>query len=379
MQQKTTLQDLIKKSQTKKEEKKTNKNPQEQKPQQNQKGKMNLIDLSEQGNSTMKVFSKMDINLSKKEEKMINKEYMNTINANLLNQEEYDPCVYQKPKEIDISSYAKNSVNLYSNIYPIEILKKYTIYSYRVEFLNNVQDMNTFLKKKILSKSFAKLKSVFQTYFFSGDAFYSITEVDEEQNFETLYNSTTHHFKIKPLNDSFTITKNPKDFLTSENKFIIKNIFELIFKDILKGNPNFKMEKNLFIKDLDQRKIANRYGDDQLILKPGYSTKILILENGIYLNVDIKNKIVHSKNCFTLIKEKLRGHKPNKDNIKMIDNYFKGRLVEVKHTDQKMKIDGVCFDKNPKNTTLNLDGKFYYSFFLKLLLKFYFICWIFPY
>ena len=131
-----------------------------------------------------------------------------------------------------------------------------------------------------------------------------------------------------------------------------------MFKDILKGNPDLKMEKNLFVRDLTTKIVSNRYDEQQLILKPGYLTKILILENGIFLNVDNKNKIINCKDCFTMMREKNKGAKPGKEQFKHWENYFKGRLVETKHTGQKMKIDGISFDKNPKNTTLNYDGKF---------------------
>lgn len=335
-----------------------NKNTEEKKSpikKNNQKATMNLIDLSVNNLKNLNILD------DKKEEKKINKEYLNKINSTFFSPNlNTEPTAFEKPEYTDTSKYTKNSVNLYSNLYPIEITKKYTIYSYRIEFIADSQNTNTFLKKKIISKSFIELNPYYNTYFFSGDAFYSTKKVDEVKNFEVNLFSTKHYFQIKPLKESFSITNNPKEFITNENKFILKNIFELMFKDILKGNPDLKMEKNLFIKDLDQRIIDNRYDDHSLVLKPGYSTKVVILENGIFLNVDNKNKIINCKDCFTLIKDKTKGGKTIKDNTKSLENYFKGRLVETKHTHQKMKIDSISFDKNPKNTTLNYEGKSLY-------------------
>lgn len=298
----------------------------------------------------------------KKEEKKVNKEFMEKINSNILNELESEnfgePTKYIKPEDFGTPDYCKNSVSLYSNIYPIEIIKDYTIYSYRVEFIEASENMNTFLKKKIVSKSFMQLKPLYKTYFFSAEAFYSTEKIDEIKHFEMNFNSTKHYFQIKPLDESFKISKNPKDFITPENRFILKNIFELIFKDILKGNPDLKMEKNLFIRDLEVNPINNRFDNKQLVLKPGYSTKILILENGIFLNVDNKCKIINSKDCFEMMKERTKG-KLNANSMKSLENYFKGRLIELKHTGQKMKIEGISFDKTIKNTNLNYGGNFF--------------------
>jgi len=359
------LRNLLNKKEEKKEPKKANNN---------QKAKMNIIDI------TTKDLQNLDLTKKeKKEEEKLNKELMERINKEHFQQDPKgeEPTFFEKPSYIDTSSYVKNSTKLYSNLYPIEINKNYTIYTYRIEFKAESENINTFLKKKIVSKSFEQLSPLYHTYFFSGDAFYSTKKIEEDKHFELDLFQTTHYFQIKPLKEFFTISKNTREMLTPENRYILKNIFELMFKDILKGNPDLKMEKNLFVKDLTTKLVSNRYNEQQLILKPGYSTKVVILENVIFLNVDNKNKIINSKDCFTIMKEKNKGAKPTtKEQFKYWENYFKGRLVETKHTNQKMKIDGISFDKNPKNTTLNYDGKkYFFNFLLKKIFhfKFFFI------
>lgn len=306
-------------------------------------------------NTITKDFDKIDLNAINNTNQNHLALENNTMKVKDVNSE---PTHYKKPKKINTESYVKTSTNLYSNIYPIDITKTYNIYYYNLKFLEASEDINTYLKSKIIKKSYSQLQPLYGTYFFSGDAFYATKKIDEVKTIELDLYGTKHWYMIKYLNNSFELKSDHKKFVTPENMFIIKNIFELMFKNILSGNPDLKMEKNLFVRDMTTKIVNNRYDEQQLVLKPGYSTKVLILENGIFLNVDNKNKIINCKDCYTLMKEKNKGARPNtKEQFKYWENYLNGRLVETKHNQRKMKVDGISFDKNPKNTNINYDGK----------------------
>ena len=57
---------------------------------------------------------------------------------------------------------------------------------------------------------------------------------------------------------------------------------------------------------------------------------------------------------------------PSKEELRRINEIFRDKIVEIKHTSQRFKIDSINFDRNPKNTSLNYESNFF------LVYKFYF-------
>jgi hypothetical protein len=87
----------------------------------------------------------------------------------------------------------------------------------------------------------------------------------------------------------------------------------------------------------------------------------MFLEDGIYLNVDIKNKILSSTHCLDLINSFVDNpSKVTRKEVEDINKFFKGRTIETIHTNQRFKVELVNFDKRANNYTVNFESNFNY-------------------
>lgn len=263
--------------------------------------------------------------------------------------------IVPKPKSINTSSYTSCQVDLYSNIYPIKLTKNYNLYTYFVDFQGDSEHYNTHLKKKIISKAYLDLIPTYGVYFFSGNNLYATNRIEDVKNYISIYNKVQYSVLIRPLNE-FIEMKNYED--NPRNKSLFKNILELIYKDILKANPEVKMSKNMCGKKMTEKIVyTNR---NKVLIIPAFTTKIMLLEAGIFFNADNKNKILNGEDCFQLMKNQAKNFaRLTKQDICSINENFRDKIVETKHTNQRFKIDSISFDRNPKNTSLNYDGNFY--------------------
>ena len=74
---------------------------------------------------------------------------------------------------------------------------------------------------------------------------------------------------------------------------------------------------------------------------------------GKFLNVSLRNKIIQQQTILDYLKEKDYKNQKNREKIKdsLIDEVFKPSYDKKSYT-----IDDICFDRNPKNQTFNLEG-----------------------
>src|SRR5205823_153801 len=118
-----------------------------------------------------------------------------------------------------------------------------------------------------------------------------------------------------------------------------------------------KFVKNLYGKKYAEKAVKARNDYNSISIMPGFSTKIMFLEDGIYLNVDIKNKILSSSHCLDLINSFPKNpNRPTKDEIEKINKFFNGRTVETIHTNQRFKIELVNFERRANNYTINFEN-----------------------
>ena len=85
---------------------------------------------------------------------------------------------------------------------------------------------------------------------------------------------------------------------------------------------------------------------------PGFTTRFVETEKGIYINVSLKNKIESTNNILEYLQAMAYRNKKNRNEIK---NKLEGRWFYFEK--KKFKIDDILFDKNPKNQNIHVDGK----------------------
>lgn len=260
-------------------------------------------------------------------------------------------------QNLDNLQYAAKKLKVYSNLYKLSIKRNFLLYEYSVKFQHEQEHLSTILKRKVFSKVSSQISETFGTYIYTGDALFATKEIKEVTNVLSVFKKFQYSVLICPTSQVIEMKKDLHE--VASKRPIVKTILELIVKDILRHNPSLKFVKNLYGKKYDEKPVSARNEYNAISIMPGFSTKIMFLEDGIYLNVDIKNKILSSTHCLDLINSFIQNKaKIQKKECDEINKFFKGRSVETIHTNQRFKIEMVCFDKKANNTSINFESKF---------------------
>lgn len=254
--------------------------------------------------------------------------------------------------------YISKKVNLYSNLYRISVKKSRVFYEYSVKFQHDEIHLSTQLKRKVMAKINNQISEKFGVYIFTGNTLFSTLENKDAVNLLSIYKKFQYSIMIVPTKDRVEITNCSKTMLELfKKKPEVKTILELIIKDILRHNPNLKFVKNLYCKKYAEKSLQAKNEYNSISIMPGFCTKIMFLEKGIFLNVDIKNKILSNSHCLDLINSYTTNtSKPKREEIEKINKFFKGRTVETIHTNQRFRVDMVNFEKRANNYSINFEN-----------------------
>jgi aubergine-like protein len=254
--------------------------------------------------------------------------------------------------------YTEKKVRLYSNLYKINLSKNYILYEYAVKFQHDEIHLSTQLKRKVISKINLQISEKYGIYLFTGNSLFATQEVKDVVNLLSVFKKFQYSILIQPTKELIQMKNCPEYMLNLYvRKPEIKTILELIIKDILRHNPSLKFVKNLYGKKYAQKGVNAHDFYNSISILPGFSTKIMFLEQGIFLNVDIKNKILSNSHCLDLIYSYIEDPKNiTRDEISKINKFFKGRIVETIHTNQRFKVEMVNFERRANNYSINFEN-----------------------
>ena len=104
---------------------------------------------------------------------------------------------------------------------------------------------------------------------------------------------------IQPTTKTIEMSKESKTMMAKYNsgKNEIKSIFEIIIKEILRHNPSLLKDANSYFDKSQEKELQAKEEYNDINVVNGYYTKVMILDSGIYLNVDKKTKISSKLNC----------------------------------------------------------------------------------
>jgi aubergine-like protein len=254
--------------------------------------------------------------------------------------------------------YTEKKVSLYSNLYQISLRKNYILYEYAVKFQHEDLHLSTLLKRKVFSKISAQVTEKYGVYLFTGDSLFTTLEVKDVVNLISTFKKFQYSLLVQPTKEWIELRNCPQYMADLyKRKPEVKMILELILKDILRHNPSLKFVKNLYGKKYSEKSVKADDMYNSISVMPGFSTKVMFLEQGIFLNVDIKNKILSSSHCLELINSYIKNPKNvTRDEMASINKFFKGRTVETIHTNQRFKVELVNFDKRASNYSINFEN-----------------------
>lgn len=247
-------------------------------------------------------------------------------------------------------SYLTGTRPIYVNLFKISIEKNWVIYKYPISFAPEVAKDNPRMKRALYSVVEQQVKKIYGECFMSGEMLYSFNEVKDKQQLPFKGREIDYTLIIDPFTNRFKINdENPL-----QNP-AIKQIYELIFKEVLRANPNLEFYRNLFVKTNEVKPISS--SKNKIDFYPGYLSSIIYTPYGPFLNVSIKNKIISYSTCLEIMMTKKRSKgKYTKEEEEEIREYFCGRSVKTVYNKRNYVVDDISFDKSPKNTTLNKDG-----------------------
>ena len=283
---------------------------------------------------------------------------------------EEDLPLVRNPKLTDLP-YTEKNVPLYANLFQIVLKKNYIFYEYGVKFGIDNDLVPIALKKKVLSKLGAEFQTKYGTCLFTGETLFGTEKVNDAISYNIVYQKVKYTILVCPTKEIIEMKKDMNYMISQyQNKPEVKAIFEIIIKEILLHNPYLKYIMNLYGDKGQEKKLQASAYYNEIRIMPGFSTRVMILESGIYLNVDIKTKILSSLNCLQLIETFINSPpKVTNEEKRDINNFFAGRTIETLHTSQRFKVEMVNFDKSPKDYEIKVNGtsinlvKYFKAFF----------------
>ena len=215
--------------------------------------------------------------------------------------------------------YIETEIPIYANLYQIELERNYTLYEYAVTFAHERDDkytLSTPFKQRIINTVSSKIAQNFKNFIFIGGALFSEKKVEGGAQISTEYHSVEYLVDIRPTTKKIEMSKDSKVMMKqcNEGKIEIKTIFEIIVKEILRHNPSLIKDANSYFDKSHEKELQAMEEYNDINIVNGYDTKVMILDSGIYLNVDKKTKISSKLNCLQLIQTFIQDlKKPTKD------------------------------------------------------------------
>ena len=254
--------------------------------------------------------------------------------------------------------YVESEIPIYANLYKIELERNYTLYEYAVNFIYDKDDLyslSTPFKQRIINTASSKIAQKYKNFIFIGSALFSEKKIEEITQIPAGYHSVDYLIDIQPTSKYIEMSKDSKIMMAQYNsgKYEIKSIFEIIVKEILRHNPSLIKDSNSYFDKSHEKELQAEEEYNDINIVNGYDTKVMILDSGIYLNVDKKTKISSKYNCLQLIQTFINDfNHPTKEEIRQVNDWFENKTIETFFQNhRKLYVSQVNFDHTPLNTT----------------------------
>jgi hypothetical protein len=215
--------------------------------------------------------------------------------------------------------------------------------------------LSTTFKQRIINTASSKVAQKYKNFIFIGSALFSEKKVDEVTQIPAEYHSVNYLIDIQPTTKTIEMSKDSKTMMDQYNsgKNEIKSILEIIIKEILRHNPSLIKDANSYFDKSREKELQAQEEYNDINVVNGYDTKVMILDSGIYLNVDKKTKISSKLNCLQLIQTFINDfNMPSKEEIRQINDWFENKTIETFFQNhRRLYVSQVNFDRTPLNTS----------------------------
>ena len=245
-----------------------------------------------------------------------------------------------------------------TNLFEIKFIDEYHKFTlFSSEILPEIALDNFSLRRQIYTN--ITLPSSFKKFFWAGNNLYAFIAQDEgkNDNYNNIeiaeeINNIKYNIKLKKIKE--IIFKNINDFNGTNQQ--IKSIIENLFRSILMRNPNVIKFHDRTIFEIDPKNIKSLNQNDNKIYK-GYVTSAHITENGLYMKINNRNKLISGKTAYEKMKEirdKLK-LSSKELNDKLNEYFSEHKTVLTAYGSLKSyRIKEVNFSRTPQNTDITI-------------------------
>ena len=255
----------------------------------------------------------------------------------------------------------QNNLKISTNLFELKLIDevhKFTLFS--IEILPEIANDNYPLRRQIYNVIETYLPKSFKKSFFAGNNLYSFILDENAKNYKEKeineeINKTKYCIKLKQIQE--IELRKVNDFNGTNLK--IKSIIENIIRNILMSNPNMIKFHDRTLFEIDKKNIENIDNQYNQKIYKGYTTAAHITENGLFMLINNRNKLISGKTALqkmTEIRRKLEERNASYKEIKEEINYYfhSHRTVLTTYGSLKAyKIKEVNFDRTPNNTNIN--------------------------
>ena len=244
----------------------------------------------------------------------------------------------------------KGQKDVYANLFEIKINKKLMLYQYPFSVFPDIGEGDYRIRSMLFKACSKNLKEIYGECFISGDSLYGMKKVEEKQIIKCKL-----ILKDNPTDYFMELQKYAKEKIIRQQDVKIdplaKQFIEILIKDILHSNPNLEFYKGFFVWKNEKKTINTQ--NAQIFFYPGITTSFMETDNGNYLNVTLKNKIIQKDTILDYLNEHKYYDKNNQEDIakKLI-----GRSFKVSYSKRNYIIYDILFNRNPTNQTFNYEG-----------------------
>ena len=265
----------------------------------------------------------------------------------------------KKPKRDDQLQGKDQKSKVICNLRQIMLDKdRRQIRQYAIHYEPEIAEDNFPLKKSIIRQIKPELRKNFPKFIQGGDTLFVVgSNLQEKIVLETTVESTLYKIQIvltKNIIDCRNINTRCKDNIK------IKSLLEILVKNVVLANNHIVKFDDRSFYDCNDVEMFGR--DGKAKIWHGYSTAVCITENGLFLRINDKNKMITGKTAYEKMIElgkKYGGNMIVEACQRDINDYFTGKTVVAQYGNYKAyRIGKVLNDKNVKNTTINyVDGE----------------------
>ena len=254
----------------------------------------------------------------------------------------------------------KQKMKISTNLYPIKLLDNYHKFIlFSVESSPEIADDNFPLRRQIYFNIEPNLPKCFKKYFWAGKNFFALVNDKEKIN---EYNNIEINEEINGIKYNILIKKVKEISFSKINDFNgtnqkIKSIIENLFRNIVMKNPNIIKFQDRTIFEIDINNITNINVKSEEKVFKGFITSSQITENGLFMQINNRNKLISGKTALQKINEirnKYKEKNINEQNEKVNEYFYSHKTVLTSYGSFKTyKIKEVNFERTPENTTIS--------------------------